>query len=317
MKHNKILSLLKEFNITESFVDKFPEDVCSMLFTKGYATSSYSMSEDGLFFERFKKYIGNHISKRYPHAYDYEYQCMNPNRRDSFDESMIKHKILTPGVYYTFPEKYTILETVFRWNEDDGKWKFTFTAYGKYTKEVINKINFIWQKMKFTSYKHLILKNKRITVNECIVYNTQNGPKKRWTQTPTSFKDISEVVCADKEQLISRIDSFMDSENLYKEKNVPYRLGILLYGPPGTGKTTLALSLSDYIGAYITINVTVSSLSEVRLWWNDQHNKSINMNDMSKKHSSGRRILFIIEEIDQWFSDDEDDRYKSEKIHEL
>lgn len=94
-------------------------------------------------------------------------------------------------------------------------------------------------------------------------------------------------------------------------------MGILLYGPPGTGKTTLALSLSDYIGAYTTINVTVSSLSQVRLWWNDRHNKSINMNELSKKHSTGRRILFIIEEIDQWFSDDEDDKYKSEKIHEL
>lgn len=213
-----MILLLKELNILESFVDKFPEDICSMLFTKGYAKSSYGMQEDGLFFERFEEYIGNHISKRYPHAYDYTCQCMNPNRRDSFDESVIKPKVLTPGVYYTFPEKFTILETVFKWNTDDNRWKFEFTAYGKYAREIINKINFTWQKMKFTSYKHIILKNKRITVNECIVYNTQNGPKNRWTQTPTLFKDISEVVCADKEYLVSRIDSFMNSEKCIKRK---------------------------------------------------------------------------------------------------
>ena len=41
----------------------------------------------------------------------------------------------------------------------------------------------------------------------------------------------------DKENILSQINFFLENEQWYKEKGVPYNLGILLHGKPGGGKT--------------------------------------------------------------------------------
>lgn len=317
MMKNLMNLIIKESGILQSFFNILPDNFYTLFFTEGIDTATFTMTDDGLFFHRFQSWIGEHVAKRYPYAFTDDVYCTNPNRRDTFDESLVKVKQLGSGVYYTIPDKFTLLELRLSYDEKIHKWKFVFTSYGKHASDVIDKINLTWQKMKFSSYKHIIAKNKRISLNECVVYETQNGPRSEWSQTPTVFKEMSEIICPDKEYLLSRVDSFMNSEDIYISKNVPYRLGILLYGPPGTGKTTMALSLSDYIGAYYTINVSLSSLSQIRLWWSGKHNKTINMNEDIRKHSDGRRILFIIEEIDQWFGENDSESYKSEKIREL
>lgn len=319
--------LHKSFSIVNSILDEdkifyrlqrvVSIDILGLLVTNGISSTNYVMKDDGLFFYNFQKFMGLYFSKRYLYCYSSWTECLYPNRRESLDESLMMRYKLDGGVYYICPDKWTILEMRLGYNDEDDTWNFDFKAIGKNAEKTIKHINTIWHKMKYKTYKSIIEKTRRLSVNECLVYRTQNGPKKKWTTTQTVFKDISNVICIDKDYLLSRIDKFMVSEDSYTKRDVPYRLGILLYGPPGTGKTTLSLSLADYVGAHLIINVTLSSLTEIRMFWNEKYTETITLGAHVKKQSRSRRIVFIIEEIDQWFDDNDDVEFKSEKIHEL
>lgn len=51
-----------------------------------------------------------------------------------------------------------------------------------------------------------------------------------------------------KDNIVSRVQTFIDDEAWYIDRGIPYRLGILLYGPPGTGKSSLVKAIATYTG---------------------------------------------------------------------
>ena len=58
----------------------------------------------------------------------------------------------------------------------------------------------------------------------------------------------------DVERIKSRIDFFINNENWYKERGIPYQLGFLFYGPPGCGKTSTIKAIAKYTNRHI-INI--------------------------------------------------------------
>ena len=52
------------------------------------------------------------------------------------------------------------------------------------------------------------------------------------------------------DEIIKKIDFFLNNKKWYMERGVPYNLGILLYGEPGCGKTRFIKQLMNYTGRH-------------------------------------------------------------------
>lgn len=63
-------------------------------------------------------------------------------------------------------------------------------------------------------------------------------------------RPIESVILADgqRERICNDLEKFIESEDQYNRRALPWHRGYLFYGPPGTGKTSLANALSNHFG---------------------------------------------------------------------
>lgn len=68
-----------------------------------------------------------------------------------------------------------------------------------------------------------------------------------------SSRTFQNIFFDGKQQLIEKIDFFLQNKQWYYEKGIPYSLGIGLHGPPGTGKTSFIKALANYTNRHVIV----------------------------------------------------------------
>ena len=141
--------------------------------------------------------------------------------------------------------------------------------------------------------------------NKQFVYSVEKPQIKEEDITPLSYwnettfvsnRTFDNLFFEDKEELLSKIDFFLNNKSWYDERGLPYTLGIGLHGTPGTGKTSFIKALANKTKRDIVIlplkNIKTSTLLK-NLFFEDRYTA---LNESNSKTFDKKIIVF--EDID-------------------
>ena len=121
------------------------------------------------------------------------------------------------------------------------------------------------------------------------IYTNSDG---EWKFTPSNnTRKLDTIILKNsiKDNIKNDVQLFLNSEDWYKERDIPYTRGYLFYGHPGTGKTSMIKGLSLYCKRHIHFLMLSNVKSDSELM------------DLFKKINYKETIL-VIEDIDATLS---------------
>lgn len=98
-----------------------------------------------------------------------------------------------------------------------------------------------------------------------------------------------------RKQIIDHLDQWLSNEDIYKDRGLIFKTGILLHGTKGTGKTSLATAIATYLKCGL-INIDCTSFEYLNV---ADVTESINADD--------QRYVILLDEVDTLFADREGD----------
>lgn len=111
-----------------------------------------------------------------------------------------------------------------------------------------------------------------------------------------STRTFNNIFFENHDQIIKKIQFFLDNRDWYYEMGIPYSLGVGLHGPPGTGKTSFFKCLANMTGRHLV--VLPLKLIKTRQQLNDFFFED-RYNADNKIHDIGfDKKIIVIEDID-------------------
>jgi len=138
-----------------------------------------------------------------------------------------------------------------------------------------------------------------IYILDKIVYSDSECKNNCWKEyifNKDNNRTFNNIFFDGKQDIINKVDFFLNNKEWYHKKGIPYTLGIGLHGPPGTGKTSFIKALANYTNRHIIIFPlkiikTKSQLEEFffeNTYNNDNENNSISFD----------KKIIVFEDID-------------------
>jgi ATP-dependent 26S proteasome regulatory subunit len=119
-----------------------------------------------------------------------------------------------------------------------------------------------------------------------------NNKNKYHLHVLNTYKAFNNIFFEDKKTLLKKTDYFLNNENEYKRKGIPYSLGFLFFGEPGCGKTSCIKALANYTKRHVVeINLnSIRTCSEfIQQFQNENYNET---------YIPSNKKIIILEDID-------------------
>jgi len=106
------------------------------------------------------------------------------------------------------------------------------------------------------------LGQRQINIQQCVIEKGRYGKDDQqetsihWNSfTVETNKTLVNTIVREnvKTELFQDLEHFVQNEEYYNKKGIPYKRGYMLYGPPGTGKTSIIKSIASHYGMSVYI----------------------------------------------------------------
>lgn len=124
--------------------------------------------------------------------------------------------------------------------------------------------------------------------------------KKLYRYNFNSTKSFKNLFFDGKEQILNRLDFYMNHADEYKRLGIPHTLGLMFYGEPGCGKTSCIKAIANHLNRHIvSINLShIQNISELRNMFLDEEVLLLDNMDGNQYRVVASKRIYVFEEID-------------------